>query len=40
MVPPMSTTTASPARRTRPDGSWCGLAAFGPDAMITKSVRA
>ena len=40
MVPPMSTTTASPAARTRPEGSWCGLAAFGPDPTITKSARA
>ena len=39
MVPPMSTTTASPGWSTRLDGSWCGLAAFGPDAMITKSAR-
>ena len=36
----MSTTTTSPAVSTRPDASWCGLAAFGPDATMTKSVRA
>ena len=39
-MPPMSTTTASPAVRTRSDTSWCGLAAFGPEATITKSTVA
>ena len=36
----MSTTTASPGSRTRSDTSWCGLAAFGPEATITKSTVA
>ena len=36
MVPPMSNSTPSPARMTRPPGSWWGLAAFGPEATITK----
>ena len=40
IVPPMSTTTASPARSTRADGTWCGFAALGPDPTITKSARA
>src|SRR6266581_1906493 len=39
MVPPMSTTTASPGASTRSDAPWCGLAALGPDATIVKSVR-
>src|SRR6516164_665202 len=40
MVPPMSTTTASPGLSTRSEGSWCGLAAFGPDPTMTKSILA
>ena len=32
IVPPKSHSTTSPASMTRPVASWCGLAAFGPDA--------
>ena len=39
IVPPMSTTTASPSRSTRSLAVWCGLAAFGPEATIAKSTR-
>ena len=40
IVPPMSTTTTSPAASTRSETSWCGLAAFGPEPTITKSTVA
>jgi hypothetical protein len=40
IVPPMSTTTASPSRSARSETSWCGLAALGPEATMTKSTVA
>ncbi len=40
MVPPMSTTTTSPTSSVRSLSSWCGLAAFGPEATMVKSAHA
>ena len=37
VVPPMSTTTASPLSITRSPTSWCGRAPFGPEPTMTKS---
>ncbi len=35
-MPPKSQTSASPCSITRSPGSWCGEAAFGPEATIAK----
>ena len=40
VVPPMSTTTGSPASITRSETSWCGLAPLGPEPTMTKSTAA